>query len=73
MADVAPKERVPGTIAPKTTVGTIAVAGAAAAQQAHSAGAEPAIIAAIVVVTIMLALGGWFARRWHQRQRRQND
>jgi lysozyme family protein len=73
MADVAPKEKVPSTSAPKTTAGTIAVAGAAAAQQAHSAGAEPAIIAAIVAVTILLALSGWFAWRWHQRQRPQND
>ena len=67
MADAAPKEKVPSTSAPKATAGTIAVAGAAAAQQAHSAGAEPAIIAAIVIVTIALAFGGWFAWRWHQR------
>ena len=45
MADVAPKDKVPSTSAQKTTAGTIAVAGAAAAQQAHSAGAEPEIIA----------------------------
>ena len=73
MADVAPKEKVPSSSAPKTAAGAIAVAGAAAAQQAHSAGAEPAIIAAIVVVTIVLALGGWFAWRWHRRQRLQNN
>ena len=48
MADVAPKEKVRSTSAPKVTAGTIAVAGAAAAQQAHSAGVEPAIIAVIV-------------------------
>jgi lysozyme family protein len=78
MADVAPKEKVPSTSAPKVTAGTIAVAGAAA-QQAHSAGVEPAIIAVIVVVAIAIAIaialacGGWFAWRWHQRQRPQND
>jgi hypothetical protein len=60
---VAPKEKVPCTSAPKATAGTIAVAGAAAAQQAHSAGAEPEIIAVIVVVAIALAFGGWFAWR----------
>ena len=69
---VAPKEKVPSTSAPKATAGMIAVA-AAAAQQAHSAGAEPEIIAVIVVVAIALAFGGWFAWRWHQRQRPQND
>ena len=74
MAEVAPKEKVQSTGAQKTTVGTVAVAGAAAAaQQAHSAGAEPAIIAAIVVVTTVFVLGGWFAWRWHRRQRPQND
>jgi lysozyme family protein len=72
MADVAPKEKVPSTSAPKATAGMIAVA-AAAAQQAHSAGAEPEIIAVVVVVAIALAFGGWFAWRWHQRQRPQND
>ena len=73
MADVAPREKVPSTGAQKTAVTTIAVAGAAAAQQANSAGAQPAIIAAIVFVTIVLALGGWFAWRWHQRQRLRNE
>jgi lysozyme family protein len=72
MADAAPKGKAPNSSAARTTAGTIAVAGAAAAQQAHSIGAEPAVIATIVVVTVMLALGGWFAWRWHQRQRLQN-
>lgn len=72
MADVALKEKVPSS-APKTAAGAIAVAGAAAAQQAHSAGAEPAIIAAIAVLAIVLALGVWFAWRWDRRQRPQND
>jgi len=52
-----------------TTAGATAAASAAAAQQAHAAGARPAIVAAILILTIMLALGGWFAWRWHQRRR----
>jgi lysozyme family protein len=64
MTDVAGK-----TPAAATAAGATAAAGAAAAQQAHAAGARPTIVAAIVIVTIMLALGGWFAWRWHQRRR----
>jgi lysozyme family protein len=73
MADVAAKEKGPSTGAQKGAAGAITAAGAAAAQQAHSAGAEPAVIATIVVVTIMLALGGWFAWRWHQRRRQERN
>jgi lysozyme family protein len=55
--------------AKKGTAGTIVVAGTTAAQQAHHGGAQPVFIAAIVIVTIILALGVWFAWRWHQRRR----
>jgi lysozyme family protein len=51
------------------TAGATAAAGVAAAQHAHVAGARPATVAAIIIFTIMLALGGWFAWRWHQRRR----
>lgn len=55
--------------AQKGTAGGIATAGAAAAQQAHQAGVRPAIVILIVLVTLALAVGGWFAWRWHQRRR----
>jgi lysozyme family protein len=75
MADAAAKEKAPSTAVQKGTAGAIAAAGAATAQQAHSSGAKPLVIGAIVIVTIMLALGGWFAWRWHQRRQQmaRND
>jgi lysozyme family protein len=53
------------------TAGGIATAGAAAALKAHRAGLRPVVIAAIVIVTVALAIGGWFAWRWHQRRRQE--
>ena len=73
MADVRAKEKPPNTKLQKATTGSIATAGAAAGQQAHSAGASPAIIATIVVVTIAFAIGGWFAWRWHQRRQQPTE
>ncbi|MEA2980272.1 MAG: hypothetical protein QOF09_2095 [Alphaproteobacteria bacterium] len=70
--DTRAKGEVPVSIgAQKGTAGAIATAGAAAAQQAHHHGVRPAIVAGIIIVTVMLVLGGWFAWRWHQ-QRRQS-
>lgn len=66
MADGTARQKSPVTAAQKGTAGAVVVAGTAAAQQAHSAGAKPAIIAAIVIITTVLALGGWFAWRWRQ-------
>ena len=68
MADVAVEGKAPSSGAQKGTTGAIAAGGAAAAQFAHSVGAKPAIVVIIVLVTITLALGGWFAWRWHQRR-----
>jgi lysozyme family protein len=68
MADVAAKAKAPSTKLQNTTTGAIATGGIVAAQQAHSAGASPEVIATIIIVTIVLALGGWFAWRWHQRR-----
>jgi lysozyme family protein len=53
------------------TVAAAVVAGAAAAQQAHQSGARGAIVAAIVIVTIALALGAWLFWRWRQRKQQQ--
>jgi len=57
--------------AQKTTAGGIAAGGAAAAQQASESGVRPSIIIAIVLVTVALAIGGWFAWRWLQRRRQE--
>jgi lysozyme family protein len=56
------------TKAQQSTAGGIAAAGAATAQQAHQAGARPAVIIVIVAVAILLALAGWFWWRARQRQ-----
>ena len=53
------------------TVGAIIAGGAAAAQQAHQAGARPAVIALIIVATITLAVGGFMF--WRRRQRLQQE
>ncbi len=55
--------------AQKGTVGGIAASGAAAAQQAHQAGLRPGVVILIVLATLALAIGGWFAWRWHQQRR----
>jgi lysozyme family protein len=57
--------------AQKRTAGAIAATGAIAAQQAHQLGARPAIVIAIVVLTITLAVAGWLAWRTHQQHRQQ--
>lgn len=59
------------TRAQQSSAGAIAVAGAAGAQQAHQSGLGPVAIAAILVVTLALAAGGWLF--WHWRQKRQQD
>jgi len=51
------------------TAGTIVAGGATAAQQAHESGMPPAFIIAIIVVTIMLAIGGFLFWRWRRRRR----
>jgi lysozyme family protein len=51
------------------TAGTIAAGGATAAQQAHEAGMTPAIVIAIVALTIVMAIGGFLFWRWRQRRR----
>jgi lysozyme family protein len=53
--------------AQKGTVGGIATAGAAAAQQAHQSSARPIVIVTIVLLVAALAVAGWFAWRWRQR------
>ncbi len=55
--------------AQNSTAGTIAAGGATAMQQAHEAGMAPAIIVAIVALTIVLAVGGFLFWRWRQRRR----
>jgi lysozyme family protein len=44
---------------------------AVAVQQAHKSGMRPAVLAAIVVGTLVLAVGTWLF--WHWRQRRQQE
>ena len=53
------------------TAGGIAIAGGAAAHQAHQAGARPAIVIAMVAVTLALALAGFWW--WRRRQRHQQE
>jgi lysozyme family protein len=54
--------------AQKGTAGAIATGGAAAAQQAHQAGAQPIVIAAIVGLAAALAVAAWCFWRWRQRR-----
>jgi len=56
------------TKAQRGTAGGIAAAGAAAAQQAHQAGARPLIVIAIVAAAAALAVAGWFWWRWRQKR-----
>ena len=49
----------------------IVVAGATAAQQAHRNGADPALIAGLVMVAAIVAILAW--RFWHWRRARQQD
>jgi lysozyme family protein len=49
------------------TAGGIATAGAAAAQQAHHAGAHPTLVVAIVAATLALVVCGWLVWRWHRQ------
>jgi lysozyme family protein len=63
---------VPGAkAAQQSSAGAIVAAGAAGAQQAHQSGLGPVAIAAILVLTLALAAGGWLFWRW--RQMRQQD
>jgi lysozyme family protein len=57
--------------AQQSSAGAIAAAGATAAQQAHQNGADPALIAGLVIVTAIIAIVAW--RFWHWRQQRQQD
>lgn len=59
------------TMAQRGTVGGAIASGGAAAEQAHSAGASPAMVVVIVLIAIALALAGWAFWRW--RQRRQQE
>lgn len=53
------------------SAGAVVAAGAAAAQQAHSSGARPWLVAAIVIVVIAAAIGAWASWRWRQRQQQE--
>jgi lysozyme family protein len=55
----------------KTAAAAIAASGAVVAQLMHTVGAQPAIVAAILIVAILLALGGWITWRWLQRSRQR--
>jgi len=53
------------------SAGAIVAAGATAAQQAHQNGADPALIAGLVIITAIIAIVAW--RFWDWRQQRQQD
>ena len=55
----------------QSSAATIVAAGAAAAQQAHQNGADPALIAGLVMVVAIAAILAW--RFWDWRQQRQQD
>jgi lysozyme family protein len=57
--------------AQQSSAGAIVAAGAAGAQQAHQSGLNPWAIAAILILTLAVAAGGWLFWRW--RQARQQD
>lgn len=57
----------PDTKAQRGIAAGIAVAGAAAAQQAHRAGAHPLLVFAIVAAALALSVAGWFWWRWRRR------
>jgi lysozyme family protein len=72
--DIAPANAPGLAVAPAAksgqlgSAGAIATAGAVAAQQAHQSGARPAMVAAIVMLTLALSLVGWLFWRWRRRQ-----
>jgi lysozyme family protein len=57
--------------AQQSSAGAIVAAGAAGAQQAHQSGLGPWAVAAILILTLALAAGGWLF--WCWRQARQRD
>lgn len=59
------------TTAQRGTVGGAIASGGIAAEQAHSAGASPAVVAAFIGVALVLAFAGWAFWRW--RQKRQQE
>ncbi len=55
------------------SAGGAAASGGAVAQQSAEAGADPATIVAILVVTALLAFGAWAFWRWRQKRRQEAE
>jgi lysozyme family protein len=59
------------TAAQRGTIGGAIATGGATAAQAHAVGASTELIAAIVLIALLAALGAWAF--WHWRQKQQQD
>jgi lysozyme family protein len=58
-----------GKATERAAAGTVVAVGAAVAQRAHLAGAEPAAVLAVVILFVIVAAGAWLAvRRWRDRR-----
>jgi lysozyme family protein len=78
MPDLAPQVQSAGKgvvpvakSARKGSAGAVVAAGAAAAQQAHQAGADPALIAGIVIVALITLILAWRVFDWRQQSQQE--
>lgn len=59
--------------AQKGSAGGAAASGGAVAQQSAETGADPVTIAAIIIVTALLAVAAWMFWRWRQKRRQEAE